>query len=90
MEEGVAVGLQRRLGPADGVELGELAHDVALGAIGPHADLVLLAVEVLFAAWLGGQVFAELVGGAVDAVAGGERGGEDQALHEGWAASVLE
>ena len=59
------------------------------GAV-PVADLVLLAVEVLFAAGLGGDVFAELEGGAVDAVAGGEGGGEDDALHEGGAAAVLE
>ena len=32
-------------------------------------------------AWRG--VLAELVGGAVDAVVGGEGGGEDEALHEG-------
>ncbi len=37
-----------------------------------------------------GSVFAELVGGTVDAVVGGECRGEDDALHERWAAALLQ
>ena len=39
---------------------------------------------------LGGRVLAELVGGSVDAVVSGEGGGEDEALHEGGAAAILQ
>src|SRR6266702_2428374 len=54
------------------------------------ADLVLLAVQGLLAAGLGGKIFAKLVSGAVDAVIRGQRGGEDDALHESGAAARLE
>ena len=63
--------------------------DCAARAV-PVADLVLLAVEVLFAAGRMGTFSHEFERGAVDAVAGGQRGGEDDALHEGGAAAVLE
>ena len=63
------VALQRRVGAADLVEPRDQRRDGAGGVAVPAANLVLLAVEVLFAAGLGGKVLAELVRGAVDAVA---------------------
>ena len=85
------VALQRGVFAADVVELRDERRDGDGVRAVPGAELILFAVEVLFAAGLagggfGGAPFAEFVGGAVDAVVGGERGGEDDALHEDGAA----
>ena len=84
------VRLQRRVLAADAVE----ARDVVAEGLGrlqvPLPDLVLLGVEVLLAPLLPGRGDQQLEGGAVDPVARAQRGGEDEARHEGGPPAVLE
>ena len=90
MEVERVVALEGGVVAADVVDLGDEWREAVAGGAVPVADLVFFAVEVLFAAGFDGEVFAEFEGGAVDAVVGAEGCGEDEALHEGGAASVLE
>src|SRR5678815_2782434 len=56
----------------------------------PVADLILLRIEVLFAALTHREVFAQFEGGAVNSIVGTQSGGQQQANHEGGAAALLQ
>src|ERR1700754_595146 len=84
-----AVAVEGRIAAPDLVDLGDERSEAVAGGTIPMADLIFFTVEILFAAELDGEIFAEFEGRAVDAVDRAQRCGEDETLHEGWAATGL-
>ena len=90
VEDQAPVRLQSRVLVPDAVDPGDEVAQVVRAAQRPLRDLVLLRIEVLLLARRDRLADAQFEGRAVDAVAGPERGGENQPGHEPRPAAPLE
>ena len=84
------VELQRRVGPTDAIDPTDDGGQATAPFEVPVPEGVLLGAKVLLGPGMTGKVFLQFEGGAVDAVAGSEGGGQHQADGEDRRAPALQ
>src|SRR5581483_3812269 len=90
VEDEAVVALQRRVLATDTIHTADEFLETRGTIPVPGAQLVLLRVEIFFAALLTGAILHELVRGAVNAITRPQRSGQHQPRHESRPAAELQ